>query len=339
MRAPRGRIKKARGERAERQHQRAELVAGREERPRDVDGEIAVDEEVVGLQEVAAGDADHSHDFFPAFCFSTAWNPSLSRAWSGAPQALFPGPMFSATRRFSESGARCSGRDGTAASLSRSLAQRSRRERPVDAVHELAVGQHDEQREDDAEMDREQRSHRAGGAEREQQQARSPPKAAAAQQREIRPHQVRRGERRIARDLHPDQAGRADRQQNPANRPEQHRQAEERIGRVMAENVGVERRYAGRGEAEQKPVEHAVMQVAPRLREPLVEIVAAMPLAAEIAQRQHVAQRRPDRAAVAEFAPLAVSRQKFTPPMTSATSENTNVTPANSTSTPHGMTA
>ena len=109
------------------------------------------------------------------------------------------------------------------------------------------------------------------------------------QQREIRPHQVRRGGRRIARDLHPDQAGRADREQNPADRPEQHRQAEERIGRVMAENVGVERRYAGRGEAEQKPVEHAVMQVAPRLREPLAEIVAAMPLAAEIAQRQHVA--------------------------------------------------
>src|SRR5689334_23314909 len=38
------------------------------------------------------------------------------RAANWAGQALLPGPTFSATRRFSDSGARCSGRVGIAAS-------------------------------------------------------------------------------------------------------------------------------------------------------------------------------------------------------------------------------
>ena len=52
-----------RSECGERKHQRREFVSGREEGARDESRVIAVDHEVVHLEEISARDADHSHEF------------------------------------------------------------------------------------------------------------------------------------------------------------------------------------------------------------------------------------------------------------------------------------
>ena len=106
----------------------------------------------------------------------------------------------------------------------------------------------------------------------------------------------------------------------------------------MAEDVVVEGRDAGGGEAEQEAVEHRVVEAPPRGRERLAAIIAAMPAAAEIRSVNTscaaCAIARPS-----EAEPPPVARQKLRAPIASATSAKRKVTAAMPVIAPQGITS
>ena len=137
-------------------------------------------------------------------------------------------------------------------------------------------------------MQREHQPHRARMPHRQQQQ---PGGGDEEQQREHRVFpalQLLRHRPRIGHGLHPGQPRRPDAQQHAAPGAELDRKAPEGMRRGPAEHMVIRGARAGRREAHHEAVEHGVMQPAAVLGEAVIDVVAAMPAAAEVPERQDI---------------------------------------------------
>lgn len=172
---------------------------------------------------------------------------------------------------------------------------------PINAVHELAVWQGDEQGDDQAEVKGQKGSHGGALPQREQQQAADRDKKEQGQKSIFCAEQTSCGGGRITDDLHPNKSSSPDREEHTTDRSEKHRNAEERIGRDLMQKMIVDRRHAGRCEAEQETIEHGVMKPAPPHREAVAHVIASVPATTEIFQRENVVERLGKRAGTDEI--------------------------------------
>ena len=140
-------------------------------------------------------------------------------------------------------------------------------------------------------MDREHQAHRAGMAHRQQQQPRRRDEEQQGEHGELAPQHLARHRARIRDDLGVHEPRRAQHHQHAAPGAELHGQGEEGMRRLPAEEVVVDRPRRRRREAQEEAVEQRLVEMAPALGEALVEVVAAMPAAAEVAQREDVHRR------------------------------------------------
>src|SRR5438132_1941631 len=161
----------------------------------------------------------------------------------------------------------------------------------VEGVDELAVGKRHEEREDETEMDGEQHAHRARLAKIEEQQSGDAGREQQYEKRDVHAVLVAIAEIRIAVRAQDQQSDRADDEARTADDSEQHGQAVERIRRLPAEDVVIDRAREGRREAEQESVEREVMEVAPRQGWNLARIGASVAAAFQVAQAHGVPRR------------------------------------------------
>lgn len=150
------------------------------------------------------------------------------------------------------------------------------RREAVDRMHEFAVWQGQEERHDDAQVDRQKRAHPFRVAGQHQDQARQAGQEQQRQKARVHAALVHVAGRGIGFVFQVEQPRRADQQADAAGDAEQLGQRGIAVGRHPAEDVMVDRAHRGRGEAQQETPEGQLVEHPADLGKAFRRIVAAV---------------------------------------------------------------
>ena len=135
---------------------------------------------------------------------------------------------------------------------------------PVGRMHKLAVGKHEKERSDEAEMHRQQNSHGRSSPQHHEQQATQAGKEKLGREGDIHSHQALNHWSLIALQLKPEQSGRTDHQAYATESSGNNGNAQECVRRRPMQDMIINGSNRRRNHTEQKPIEHGLVNILDR---------------------------------------------------------------------------